>query len=105
LQKLDQHSRFFFRLAPDFRSLEPVSSPIEQRLAAALAECEQLRAENQQLREHLGLPQAEAAAQSTDDTIEFKSILAKVTSKSSSDEKVKLFRSLFRGRDDVYAAR
>ena len=79
--------------------------PVEQQLAAALAECERLRAENQQLREHQGLPQVEAAAQSTDDTVEFNSTPATVTSKSSSDEKVKLFRSLFRGREDVYALR
>jgi superfamily II DNA or RNA helicase len=82
-----------------------VSSPIEQRLADALAECERLRADNQQLRGRLGLPQAEAAAQTTGNTVEFNSTVATVTSKSSADEKVKLFRSLFRGREDVYAAR
>jgi superfamily II DNA or RNA helicase len=82
-----------------------VSLPIEQRLAGALGECERLRAENQQLRERLGLPQAEAAAQSTDGGVAFNSIVAAVTSKSGPDEKVKLFRSLFRGREDVYAAR
>jgi hypothetical protein len=38
-------------------------------------------------------------------SVEFNSTVATVTSKSSSDEKVKLFRSLFRGREDVYAAR
>ena len=82
-----------------------MSLPVEQRLADALAECERLRAENQQLRERLGLPQVEAAAQSTANTVEFNSTVAAVTSKSSPDEKVKLFRSLFRGREDVYAAR
>lgn len=82
-----------------------MSFSVEQRLAAALAECERLRTENQQLRERQGLPQVEAAAQPTDDTAEFNSTPVTVTSKSSSDEKVKLFRSLFRGREDVYAAR
>lgn len=82
-----------------------MSLPVEQQLAAALAKCERLRAENQQLRERQGLPQVEAAAQSTDDTVEFNSTPATITSKSSSDEKVKLFRSLFRGREDVYAIR
>jgi len=82
-----------------------VSLSVEQQLAAALAECERLRAENQQLRERQGLPQVEVAAQPTDDTAEFNSTPATVTSKSSSDEKVKLFRNLFRGREDVYAAR
>jgi superfamily II DNA or RNA helicase len=82
-----------------------VSFSVEQRLADALAECERLRVENQQLRERCGLPQVETAAQSTANTVEFDSTSATVTSKSSSDEKVKLFRSLFRGREDVYAAR
>ncbi len=73
-----------------------MSLPIDQRLAAALAECEQLRAaENQQLRERQGLPQVESAAQSTGGTVEFNSTPAAVASKSSSDEKVKLFRSLY----------
>jgi superfamily II DNA or RNA helicase len=82
-----------------------VSFSVEQRLADALAECERLRVENQQLRERCGLPQVETAAQSTANTVEFDSTSATVTSKSSSDEKVKLFRSLFRGREDVYATR
>jgi regulator of replication initiation timing len=82
-----------------------VNLPVEQRLANALAECERLRVENQQLRERLGLPEAEAATQSTNGSTEFNSTLAAVTSKSGADEKVKLFRSLFRGREDVYAAR
>ena len=30
---------------------------------------------------------------------------AKVNSRSSADDKIKLFRSLFRGREDVYAKR
>ena len=82
-----------------------MSFSVEQRLADALAECERLRVENQQLRERCGLPQVETAAQSTANTVEFDSTSATVTSKSSSDEKVKLFRSLFRGREDVYATR
>ncbi len=83
-----------------------MSLSVEQLLAAALAECERLRTENQQLRERQGLPPVvETAAQSTANTVEFNSTVAVVTSKSSSDEKVKLFRSLFRGREDVYAAR
>jgi superfamily II DNA or RNA helicase len=82
-----------------------VSLPVEQRLAGVLAECERLRGENQQLRERLGLPLAEAAAQSTNSSGKFSSTVATVTSKSGPDEKVNLFRSLFRGREDVYAAR
>ena len=83
-----------------------MSLSVEQQLAAALAECERLRAENQQLRECQGLPPVvETAAQSITNTVEINSTVAVVTSRSSSDEKVKLFRSLFRGREDVYAAR
>ena len=51
------------------------------------------------------LPLVETAAQSTANIVEFNSTVAVVTSKSSPDEKVKLFSSLFRGRDDVYALR
>lgn len=82
-----------------------MSLPVEQQLAAALAECERLHVENQQLRERQGLPQVQAAAKSNDDTAEFNCTLATVTSKSSSDKKVKLFRSLFHGREDIYAGR
>ena len=81
-----------------------MSLPVEQRLADALAECERLHAENRQLRERLGLPQVEVVAQSINNNGEFNSAVTTFTSKSSSDEKVKLFRSLFRGREDVYAA-
>jgi len=80
-------------------------STTDARLADALAECERLRQENYDLRKRLELPLVESATQSTASTFEFNSTVAVVTSKSSPDEKVKLFRSLFRGREDVYAAR
>jgi hypothetical protein len=82
-----------------------VSLSLEQRLAAALAECERLHVDNQQLRARLNLPQVETAAVQSTASIDLNSIAAMVTSKSSSNEKVKLFRSLFRGREDVYATR
>jgi superfamily II DNA or RNA helicase len=80
-------------------------STTDARLADALAECERLRQENYDLRKRLELPLVESATQSTASTFEFNSTVAVVTSKSSPDEKVKLFRILFRGREDVYAAR
>ena len=80
-------------------------STTDARLADALAECERLRQENYDLRKRLELPLVESATQSTASTFEFNSTVAVVTSKSGPDEKVKLFRCLFRGREDVYAAR
>jgi hypothetical protein len=80
------------------------STPIEQKLAEALAECERLRAENRRLRgsleihdaRPLPLPAFSKSAPTAPATI---------NAKSSPEEKVKLFRSLFRGREDVYAVR
>jgi hypothetical protein len=79
------------------------STPIEQRLSEALAECERLREENRQLRDRLGIslekkPVESISTPSTNGG-------AAINSKSSPEEKLKLFRSLFRGRDDVYAVR
>lgn len=79
------------------------STPIEQRLAEALADCARLQEENRQLREHLGLshekksvhPVSPSSANNT----------PAINSKSNPEEKVQLFRDLFRGRDDVYAVR
>ena len=69
-------------------------------LAEALAECERLREENRQLRQRMGISKREAAP-----LVAGPSGAITVTGKSSPDEKVKLFRSLFRGREDVYALR
>src|SRR5882672_5185506 len=76
----------------------------DHELAIALAECERLREENRRLREQLGtviterpvVPVSADTATVTQGT---------VTAKSPAEEKVKLFRRLFRGRDDIYAAR
>jgi hypothetical protein len=81
------------------------SESTDPKLAKALAECERLREENRQLRQRFGLspirdevalPNGIAAPDIT---------AATVTSKSTPDDKVKLFRKLFRGREDVYAER
>jgi len=73
-------------------------------LAVAIAECERLREENRRLREQLGIalterPDAPASGDDAPDT------QGTITAKSRAEEKVKLFRSLFRGRDDIYAVR
>src|SRR5579859_3772700 len=77
------------------------SDSTDSKLAQALAECERLQMENRQLRERLGLPSADTAVQIVS---EFSTQIT-VTAKSSPEEKVKLFCSLFRGREDVYAMR
>jgi superfamily II DNA or RNA helicase len=77
--------------------------PTENSLADALAECKRLGEENRQLRQRLGLPDSNTSIQPV---LPSPPSTAKTTnSKASPDEKVKLFRSLFRGREDVYAVR
>ena len=73
----------------------------DARLAEALAECERLREENRQLRGRLELPVPEVAAPPAAASAP----AGAVTAKSSPEEKVKFFLSLFRGREDVYAVR
>lgn len=80
------------------------SGPSEARLAAALAECERLREENHRLRERFGFAPAQSESPPAVALVHAP-IGDGITAKSSPDEKVKLFRSLFRGRDDVYAVR
>ena len=83
---------------------------LQARLDEALAECARLRAENQKLREALGSTQNETGLNETprkytsdQSPLEVSpSQAAKVHSKSSSTEKIALFRKLFRGREDVY---
>ena len=72
--------------------------------AEVWAECERLREENRDLRQKLGLSTVDILIpQLAADNATFAG--ATIHSKSSPDQKVKLFRSLFRGRDDVYAIR
>ncbi len=77
-------------------------SATDAKLADALAECERLRGENRDLRKRLGLSNEESSVPlilpATITTMA-------ISSQSSPEEKVKLFRSLFRGREDVYAVR
>ena len=80
------------------------SQPADSRLAEVLVECERLRDENRQLKERFGIPQVELTAPFTPPQAA-PIPQGEVTSKSSPDQKVKLFRSLFRGRDDAYALR
>src|SRR5258706_11381607 len=81
------------------------SVPTDSRLAEALAECQRLREENRQLKRRFGLSPIEAEIPLLKGVATSGSAQATVTSKSTSDDKVKLFRNLFRGREDVYAVR
>ena len=73
----------------------------ESKLAEAFAECERLREENRLLRGRLKLTTRESATPPPAEPAP----VGLVTAKSSPKEKVALFRSLFRGREDVHAVR
>lgn len=77
------------------------SDPMDSRLAEALAECARLREENRLLRGGLESPTPESP---TAPSVE-PAPAGTVTAKSTPEEKVTLFRSLFRGREDVHAVR
>lgn len=77
----------------------------ESKLAEALAECERLREENRRLREDAGLPPIDTPVPAPAGRAQSGVATLPVTSKSSPEDKVKLFRSVFRGREDVYALR
>jgi superfamily II DNA or RNA helicase len=71
------------------------------RLAAALVENDRLRSENERLRKLLRVrevcPQVVSASEME--------TLSSETPPLAADEKIRLFRSLFRGREDIYAVR
>ena len=77
-------------------------------LRRARAECERLEKENAELRLRLGDPGANAFQAShalSPIDLECVEPSPSVTAGSGPELKVSLFRSLFRGRDDVYAVR
>jgi superfamily II DNA or RNA helicase len=81
---------------------------LRAELERAQAECERLQRENDDLRLRLGEPPADCApnvgeTSSVHQNKERSS--ATVTADSRPELKVSLFKSLFRGRDDVYAVR
>lgn len=88
---------------------EVTGSTVAQELAAALAELEVLRAENERLRGLLGLTEDRQAEPPVawEPTLFAPSVPARpvVDRRSSPADKIGLFRSLFAGRDDVYALR
>ena len=80
------------------------SDSTERRLADALAECERLREENSRLRERLQ-PDQLKPPDTPPSTLAARTSVEVITARSTPEDKVKLFRSLFRGREDVYAMR
>lgn len=87
---------------------------LQFQLDAALAESAQLRAENSRLKTLLGLAETEAVSPAEslpheqevpESIVPQQGNLFTVTNRSSTEEKIALFRSLFRGREDVYAVR
>lgn len=81
---------------------------LKAELKQAIAECERLRAENAQLKARLSdspkTPPTPAVPLATSQ-VQRKKLPETPTTNSPSDQKVIRFRSLFRGRDDVYAVR
>jgi len=75
---------------------------LQARLEAALGECALLREDNARLRALLGLPAPEPAQVFPESRCEAS---VTVTRESPSEAKIALFRSLFRGREDVYPVR
>lgn len=74
---------------------------LEAEVKRLVLECESLRSQNALLKHRLEMGSVASVASVTASSAS----VAPVTTSSSAAEKVALFRSLFRGRDDVYAAR
>jgi superfamily II DNA or RNA helicase len=97
---IEANRTYFSECVPSLVPESPIDSNVLllQRLAALGAECSALRRENEELRRQLAItpravPDSRRAPNGT------------VTNKSPADEKVALFRKLFRGREDLYAVR
>ncbi|MBF0493202.1 MAG: hypothetical protein HQM15_10535 [Deltaproteobacteria bacterium] len=78
---------------------------LKTQLKIALAECEHLRTENKVLRAQFQKPVETPSIKIEDDFISGKTFQANEKTSLSLEQKVFLFRSLFRGREDVYALR
>jgi len=76
----------------------------QDRLRSAEAECERLRKENVRLRAMLGIPELVGGLTTLHSGSE-REDSAKANGPSTPEEKIILFRGLFRGREDIYAVR
>jgi superfamily II DNA or RNA helicase len=82
---------------------------LSTQLKKALEECASLREENERLKKLLGLfPEDLATTRKpavSEPFIQYDSTCPLVTNNSSKEDQVALFRSLFHGREDIYAVR
>ncbi len=77
----------------------------EEQLKSARQESERLRAENARLRAMLGIPDSAAEGNNPPEICLMKTPDSRAAEALTQERKVALFRSLFRGREDVYATR
>ena len=80
---------------------------LEERVKTAQAECERLREENVRLRAMLSIhdPVLEHPAPSEPGSAPTPLPGRSITEASTPEQKIALFRGLFRGREDIYAVR
>src|SRR5580704_15027978 len=76
----------------------------QDRLRSAEEECERLRKENVRLRTMLGIPELVGGVTPLHSGSDRENS-ANANRPSTAEEKITLFRSLFRGREDIYAVR
>jgi len=74
---------------------------LQIKLKKALEECARLKDENARLRKRLGMDPSNPSV----DLLRENDPARLITNDSPAENKIKLFRSLFRGREDVYAVR
>jgi hypothetical protein len=78
---------------------------VAERLKSAQEECDRLRAENARLRALLGIQDSVSQEPGPTAIPIVSSSDTNTASVSTPEKKISLFRSLFRGREDVYAIR
>jgi superfamily II DNA or RNA helicase len=86
------------------KSQAPGHENLQDRLRSAEEECGRLRDENERLRAMLGIPELVGGRTGLHTATDAENS-AKASDISTPEEKIKLFRSLFRGREDIYAVR
>ena len=78
---------------------------LQEKLDAAQKECDHLRTENRNLKELIHQAQTLPCSKTEPETPTAGSNLTAINNESPADAKVALFRSLFRGREDIYPVR